>query len=49
MSAADSMLRPQVGTLTTKPLNNPANNYTTNLPFTKTTDSFDIKSDFEHH
>ena len=34
------------GTLSTKPLNNPANNYTTNLPFTKTTDSFDIKSDF---
>ena len=27
-------------------LNNPANNYTTNLPFTKTTDSFDIKADF---
>ena len=35
------------GTLTTKPLNNPANNYTTNLPFTKTTDSFDIKADFK--
>ncbi|WP_348261867.1 carboxypeptidase regulatory-like domain-containing protein [Telmatobacter sp. DSM 110680] len=35
------------GTVTTKPLNNPANNYTTNLPFTKTTDSFDIKSDFK--
>ena len=34
------------GTLTTKPLYNPANNYTTNLPFTKTTDSFDIKADF---
>jgi Carboxypeptidase regulatory-like domain len=34
------------GTLTTKPLNNPSNNYTTNLPFTKSTDSFDIKSDF---
>jgi hypothetical protein len=34
------------GILTTKPLNNPANNYTTNLPFTKTTDSFDIKSDY---
>jgi len=27
------------------PLVNPANNYVTNLPFTKTTDSFDIKSD----
>jgi len=38
---------PKYGTLTTKPLNNPANNYTTNLPFTKTTDSFDIKSDFK--
>ncbi len=36
----------QYGKLTTKPLNNPANNYTTNLPFTKTTDSYDIKSDF---
>jgi hypothetical protein len=35
------------GTLSTKPLNNPANNYVTNLPFTKTTDSFDIKSDFK--
>ena len=34
------------GVLKTKPLNNPANNYTTNLPFTKTTDSFDIKSDY---
>jgi hypothetical protein len=34
------------GTLTTKPLNNPANNYTTTLPFTKTTDSFDIKGDY---
>ena len=34
------------GTISTKPLNNPANNYTSNLPFTKTTDSFDIKSDF---
>ena len=31
------------GTLTTKPLNNPANDYTTNLPFTKTTDSFDLQ------
>ena len=34
------------GTLSIKPLNNPANNYTTNLPFTKTTDSFDIKVDY---
>jgi hypothetical protein len=34
------------GILSTKPLNNPANNYTTNLPFTKTTDSYDIKSDY---
>jgi hypothetical protein len=34
------------GTLTLKPLNNPSNNYTTNLPFRKTSDSFDIKSDF---
>jgi hypothetical protein len=34
------------GTISSKPLNNPANNYTTNLPFTKTTDSFDIKSDY---
>jgi hypothetical protein len=34
------------GKLTTKPLNNPANNYTTNLPFTKSTDSFDIKADY---
>jgi len=30
---------------TTKPLSNPSNNYVTNLPFTKTTDSFDIKID----
>ncbi len=30
----------------TKPLSNPSNNYTTNLPFTKTTDSFDTKIDF---
>jgi hypothetical protein len=36
----------KVGVLTTKPLNNPANNYTSNLPFSKTTDSFDIKSDY---
>lgn len=34
------------GTLTLKPLSNPSNNYTTNLPFTKTSDSFDIKSDY---
>ncbi|KAA6461181.1 TonB-dependent receptor [Acidobacteria bacterium AB60] len=34
------------GTIISKPLNNPSNNYTTNLPFTKTTDSFDIKSDY---
>ena len=34
------------GTITLKPLSNPANNYTSNLPFRKTTDSFDIKSDF---
>ena len=34
------------GNVISKPLNNPANNYTTNLPFTKTTDSFDIKSDY---
>ncbi|HEX4284589.1 MAG TPA: carboxypeptidase regulatory-like domain-containing protein [Terracidiphilus sp.] len=34
------------GTLTLKPLSTPANNYTSNLPFTKTTDSYDIKSDF---
>jgi hypothetical protein len=30
----------------TKPLSNPSNNYTTNLPFTKTTDSFDTKGDY---
>ncbi|MGA8670061.1 MAG: carboxypeptidase regulatory-like domain-containing protein [Terracidiphilus sp.] len=34
------------GTLTTKPLNNPANDYITRLPFTKTTDSFDLKGDY---
>jgi hypothetical protein len=34
------------GTLSLKPLSNPSNNYTTNLPFRKTSDSFDIKSDF---
>jgi Carboxypeptidase regulatory-like domain len=28
------------------PLSNPANNYTTNLPFTKGTNSFDVKADF---
>jgi hypothetical protein len=36
----------KLGKLVSKPLNNPANNYTTNLPFTKTTDSYDIKADF---
>ena len=36
----------KLGTLTLKPLSNPANNYTTNLPFRKTSDSFDIKSDY---
>jgi hypothetical protein len=36
----------QYGIILSKPLNNPANNYTTNLPFTKTTNSFDIKADF---
>jgi hypothetical protein len=36
----------QYGTLTVKPLNNPANDYTTKLPFTKTTDSFDVKMDY---
>jgi hypothetical protein len=34
------------GTLTTKPMNNPANNYVSNLPFTKSTNSFDIKADY---
>lgn len=34
------------GTLVTKPMNTPTNNYTTHLPFTKTTDSFDIKGDY---
>jgi hypothetical protein len=35
------------GTLnSTKPLSNPANNYTTNLPYTKNANSFDIKSDY---
>jgi Carboxypeptidase regulatory-like domain len=29
----------------TKPMSNPSNNYVTNLPFTKTTDSFDVKID----
>ena len=38
------------GTLNeTKPLSNPSNNYTTNLPFTKTTDSFDTKVDYSPH
>jgi hypothetical protein len=37
----------KVGTLDpTKPLSNPANNYKSNLPFTKTTDSYDIKGDY---
>jgi hypothetical protein len=36
----------KLGTLTLKPLSNPANNYTSNLPFRKTSDSFDIKSDY---
>jgi hypothetical protein len=36
----------QYGTLTVKPMNNPANDYTTRLPFTKTTDSFDGKGDY---
>lgn len=30
----------------TKPMSNPSNNYNTNLPFTKTTDSFDTKVDY---
>ena len=30
----------------TKPLSAPTNNYSTNLPFTKATDSYDIKVDF---
>ena len=34
------------GTLSLKSFANPSNNYTTNLPFRKTSDSFDIKSDF---
>ena len=35
------------GTLnSTKPLSNPSNNYVTNLPFTKTTDSYDVKIDW---
>jgi hypothetical protein len=34
------------GTITTKPMNNPANNYTGTLPFTKVTNSFDIKMDY---
>ncbi len=35
------------GTLnSTKPLYNPSNNYTTNLPFSKTANSFDLKSDY---
>jgi hypothetical protein len=31
---------------TYKPLSNPANNYTTNVPFRKVTDSYDIKIDY---
>ena len=35
------------GTLdSTKPLANPSNNYTTNLPFTKTSNSYDTKVDY---
>ena len=34
------------GTLTTKTMNTPTNNYGTKLPFTKTTDSFDGKGDY---
>jgi len=34
------------GKLTLGALSGPANNYSTTLPFTKTTDSFDIKSDY---
>ena len=35
------------GTLnSTKPMSAPTNNYSTNLPFTKTTDSFDTKIDY---
>ena len=34
------------GKLVTKPMNAPQNNYATNLPFTKTTDSFDTKVDY---
>ncbi len=38
---------PKYGTLnSTKPLSNPANNYTQNLPFTKKANSFDTKIDF---
>ena len=34
------------GTLVTKPMNTPTNNYSTHLPFTKSTDSFDLKGDY---
>jgi len=34
------------GILTQKAMNNPANNYATKLPFSKTTDSFDAKGDY---
>ena len=38
---------PTYGTLnSTKPLSNPTNNYTTNLPFTKSAHSFDVKMDW---
>jgi hypothetical protein len=38
---------PKYGTVdTTQPLNNLSNNFSENLPFTKTTDSFDTKLDF---
>jgi len=38
---------PKYGTLdSTKPLSNPSNNYTTRLPFTKDSNSFDVKVDW---
>ncbi len=38
---------PKYGKLnSTLPLSNPSNNYTTNLPFTKDSDSFDVKIDW---
>jgi hypothetical protein len=36
----------EYGVLTTKPMLAPTNNYSSNLPFTKTTDSFDTKIDY---